>query len=199
MNKLNILNNEVNVFKKIGFSSEDINALEHLDGDAIQRIGTNNIQRYYDILRSIETYKTCISLMNTTIDILKDSCLVKEPLELTMESYYRELNICYHKLQAKIEPYDFSITYSANLYTIYIRTSIFKGDTAIRIRPAIGLRETEYLREIIDGDILRYVVKYRNKNFIQSLIETEKKDAVLNLADKIIERLNEGKGKDNVR
>lgn len=172
--------------------------MEHPDGNAIQRIGTNNIRKYYDILQNIETYKTCINLMNTTIDILKDSCLVTEPLELTRESYYRELNIGYHKLQAKVELYDFSITYSTNLANLFIRTAIFKGDATIRIRPAIELRGTEYLREIIDGDILRYVVKYRNFYFVQSLIEAEKKDAVLNLTDKIIERINEGKGRNNV-
>lgn len=172
--------------------------MEHSDGNTIQRIGTNKISKYYDILRDIEIYKTCINLMNTTIGILKGSHLVTEPLGLTRESYYRALNIGYHKLQAKIESYDFSIAYSTNLTNIFIRTAIFKGDATIRIRPAIGLRETEYLREIIDGDILRYVVKYRNFHFVQSLIEAEKKDAVLNLADKIIERLNEGKGKDNV-
>lgn len=191
MDILDIIETPAEVLDKVGFSVDSINLLENPDVETLKQLNMTNIARYYKILKMIEKLKTAISLIQSSGNIIKSLKITDEPIQEVLQKYFLELELLYYKLNVVVEGYDFDITYSEDLTTVYIYNDVFRGLKAIRLRVGKTLKGNIFLKDLIDTKLLHYLVKYRNNSSILRLLEdTESKKDILNLVDRIANRLN---------
>lgn len=187
-----IINDSCSILDKLGFTLEDINKLEEPNDDTLKLLNPNQISNYFKILNTINDLKSSIALMNNSLELLKINGINQEPLKSAIGKYFKELSLKYSQLDALTSSYNFIITYSKDLKTVYGYTDKLKGENALRLWPLKSLKGSEELKVVIDMNILSYLIKYNELIDINGLLrDYSNKEYILELTSRIRRRLKE--------